>query len=78
MKVTAVVLLLFSSLRSSHAGPPEIRTIHRDVAIIGGGASGTYAAIRLKEDYNKTIIIVEKQSRLVCFVPFSDHAKAAH
>lgn len=43
---------------------PDI--IARDVAIIGGGASGAYAAIRLKEDYGKSIVLVEKAGRLVC------------
>ena len=33
------------------------RIIHRDVAIIGAGASGAYAAIRLKEDFHKSIIV---------------------
>jgi ribulose 1,5-bisphosphate synthetase/thiazole synthase len=43
---------------------PEIIT--RDVAIIGGGASGAYAAVRLKEDLNKSIVLVEKANGLVC------------
>jgi heterodisulfide reductase subunit A-like polyferredoxin len=37
--------------------------IIRDVAIIGGGASGTHAAISLK-DKGKSIIVIEKQGRL--------------
>ena len=40
-------------------------TIVKDVAIVGGGASGTYAAVRLREDYNKSVIVVETQNRLV-------------
>lgn len=39
--------------------------IFRDVAIIGGGASGAYAAVRLRDDYNKSIALVEKRDRLV-------------
>lgn len=39
--------------------------IYKDVAIIGGGASGAYAAIRLKEDYGKSIVLVEKEAALV-------------
>ncbi|KAF7548325.1 hypothetical protein G7046_g8712 [Stylonectria norvegica] len=34
--------------------------IQKDVVIIGGGASGAYAAVRLKEDYGKSILLVEK------------------
>ncbi|EDU51022.1 NAD-binding-8 multi-domain protein [Pyrenophora tritici-repentis] len=36
----------------------------KDVAIIGGGASGTYAAVRLREDLNKSIVVIEPKSRL--------------
>ena len=36
-----------------------------DVLIVGGGATGAYAAVRLREDYNKTIFLVEKTKRLV-------------
>ena len=39
--------------------------ISRDVAIIGGGASGAHAAVRLREDFNKSVVVVEKKSRLV-------------
>ncbi|CAM1508821.1 Fc.00g025600.m01.CDS01 [Cosmosporella sp. VM-42] len=38
--------------------------IQKDVVIIGGGASGAYAAVRLKEDYGKSILLVEKQDIL--------------
>lgn len=38
--------------------------IERDVAIIGGGASGTYAAVRLREDFNTSIIVIEPKDRL--------------
>ncbi|KAI4863966.1 FAD/NAD(P)-binding domain-containing protein [Hypoxylon rubiginosum] len=37
--------------------------ITRDVAIIGGGATGTYAAINLK-DAGKSIVVVEKKGEL--------------
>jgi hypothetical protein len=43
---------------------PSSHIITRDVAIIGGGASGTYAAVRLREDLNKSIVVVEPQNRL--------------
>lgn len=31
-----------------------VDVIVRDVAVVGGGASGTYAAIRLQQDFNKS------------------------
>ncbi|EED12121.1 conserved hypothetical protein [Talaromyces stipitatus ATCC 10500] len=37
--------------------------IRRDVAIIGGGAAGTYATFRLK-DHGKSVVLVEKTGRL--------------
>jgi heterodisulfide reductase subunit A-like polyferredoxin len=42
-----------------------IKTIEKDVVIIGGGASGAHAAVRLREDFGKSVIIVEKQNNLV-------------
>lgn len=36
-----------------------------DVLVVGGGATGAYAAVRLREDYNKTVLVVEKANRLV-------------
>ncbi|GAM42415.1 hypothetical protein TCE0_044f16374 [Talaromyces pinophilus] len=36
---------------------PDI--INRDVVIVGGGASGAYAAVRLRDDYGKSIALVE-------------------
>jgi len=37
--------------------------ITRDICIIGGGASGTYAAVRLR-DMNQSVVIVEHTNRL--------------
>lgn len=39
--------------------------IYRDVVVIGGGASGAYAAVRLRDDFDKSIALIEKQSILV-------------
>lgn len=39
--------------------------IEKDVVIIGGGASGTYAAVMLREEYNVSIEVVEIKDRLV-------------
>lgn len=37
----------------------------KDIAIIGGGAAGAYAAVRLRDDYGKSIALVEMQGKLV-------------
>ena len=37
--------------------------IHRDVVVVGGGSSGTYAAVRLR-DSNQSVIIIEQKGRL--------------
>lgn len=37
--------------------------IHCDVAVIGGGSSGTYAAVRLKDE-GKNVVVIEAQDRL--------------
>lgn len=38
--------------------------IVRDIAIVGGGATGTYAAIRLQQDFNKSVVVVERETKL--------------
>lgn len=38
-------------------------TLNVDVCVIGGGAAGTYSAIKSK-DMNKTVVLVEQQDRL--------------
>lgn len=42
---------------------PKDSVITRDVAIIGGGSSGVYTAIRAK-DSNKSVVVIEKKNRL--------------
>ena len=49
----------------SAAKPKCPKTIVRDVAIIGGGASGAHAAVRLREDFDKSVVVVETKDRLV-------------
>jgi hypothetical protein len=39
--------------------------LYRDVVVIGGGASGAYAAVRLRDDFDKSIALIEKQNILV-------------
>ena len=45
------------------AGYENDRIITRDVCVIGGGAGGTYAAVRLNQ-LGKSVVIVEKQGEL--------------
>jgi ribulose 1,5-bisphosphate synthetase/thiazole synthase len=49
------------------ASPNACSTLNVDVAVVGGGASGAYAAVRLKEDYNKKVVLIEKEKRLVSY-----------
>ncbi len=47
------------------AGHHPLSIVNKDVAILGGGASGTYAAVRLREDYGKSVLLIEKEAILV-------------
>jgi len=38
--------------------------ITKDVAVIGGGAAGAYASVRLREDHNISIALIELESEL--------------
>ncbi|KAH7086940.1 hypothetical protein FB567DRAFT_526599 [Paraphoma chrysanthemicola] len=42
----------------------QSQVIERDVAVIGGGAAGTFASVRLREDYNTSIVLIEPKSHL--------------
>ena len=42
---------------------PENDTIVRDVVVIGGGSSGTYTAIGLR-DLNQSVVVIERKDRL--------------
>lgn len=46
------------------AGSRCCQPVSRDVAIIGGGASGSHAAVWLR-DQGKSVVVVEKASQLV-------------
>ena len=41
------------------------KVIEKDVIIIGGGAAGSHAAVRLREDYGKSVVLIERESKLV-------------
>jgi hypothetical protein len=47
----------------SFADFPGAPIIRRDVAVIGGGSAGTYAAVRLG-DFGKSVVVVESKDRL--------------
>ncbi|ETS82078.1 hypothetical protein PFICI_07080 [Pestalotiopsis fici W106-1] len=63
-----VVLSFFVQIQHvasvTSSGNATYAIIEKDVVIIGGGASGAHAAVRLREDYGKSIVIVEKQEDL--------------
>ena len=59
------IIALTLALGLSAAKPKCPKTIIRDVAIIGGGASGAHAAVRLREDFDKSVIVVETKDHLV-------------
>jgi hypothetical protein len=52
-----------TSLVAGEVAAKKSGEIERDVCIVGGGAAGTYAALRLR-DMGKSVAIVERSSRL--------------
>ncbi|PVI02555.1 hypothetical protein DM02DRAFT_670413 [Periconia macrospinosa] len=69
LRASIQVFLLSYYGISAHARIDErnfspAQIIERDVVIIGGGASGTYAAVRLREDLNTSIVVIEPKNRL--------------
>ena len=57
----AAVTLAIPAIDITAYSPASI--IYRDVCIIGGGSSGTYSAIRLR-DSGKTVAVIESKNRL--------------
>ncbi|KAF8215744.1 hypothetical protein K438DRAFT_1748656 [Mycena galopus ATCC 62051] len=58
----ATALLVTSASVVATIVPDKV--LKKDVIILGGGASGTYAAVRLREDYNKSVVVVEARTVL--------------
>jgi len=48
---------------SSRTAFAKTKTIERDVCVIGGGASGTYTAVAVK-DAGRSVVVLERQQRL--------------
>lgn len=63
MSLSALKLVLALCFLQAPFGQCHKNTITRDVAIIGGGAAGTFAAIRLR-DAGKSVVLVEKENIL--------------
>jgi hypothetical protein len=60
---TLIALRTVAALPEQFDGWKPADIITRDVCVIGGGASGTYAAIRL-QDMNQSVLIVDRAARL--------------
>jgi cation diffusion facilitator CzcD-associated flavoprotein CzcO len=56
-------LSLFGAVCSTWASPTTNTFLERDVCIIGGGASGTYAAVRLQQ-MGLSVAVIEQKPRL--------------
>ncbi|KAG4440195.1 hypothetical protein IFR05_004340 [Cadophora sp. M221] len=70
-RILAVLVGFMVTLQVSASAPVVLNgveynigsSITRDVCIIGGGSSGTYAAVRLS-DMGKTVVVIEQKDRL--------------
>lgn len=61
--ITALTGVAANGAYALHSNDHDHDIITRDICIIGGGAAGTYAAIRLG-DMNQSVIVVERRDRL--------------
>lgn len=59
------IVLTAGLLIAKATAQDDSAVITKDVVIIGGGASGAHAAVRLREDLNQDIILIENQPILV-------------
>lgn len=60
--LSVLIALLIVSVGAVHNAALEV--INRDVVIVGGGASGAHAAVKLR-DMGKSVVLVEKRDILV-------------
>lgn len=61
----ATAALFLTALTLASRATASLSVVHKDVVILGGGASGTHAAVRLREDYGKSVLLIEKEPILV-------------
>ena len=61
--MSVFISTFFAFLYCCSAFPTTKDWIEKDVCIIGGGASGTYAAVRLQQ-LGVDVALVEKQAKL--------------
>ncbi|KAL5356292.1 hypothetical protein BJX96DRAFT_142586 [Aspergillus floccosus] len=52
------------SLAAAVSATSATHELYKDVVIVGGGASGAYAAVRIRDDFGKSIALIEKQDIL--------------
>ncbi|KAJ5933643.1 hypothetical protein N7454_005972 [Penicillium verhagenii] len=62
LSLASILVGLGAALPFVAAGSSNV--IERDVVVIGGGASGAYAAVRLRDDFGKSIALIEKRDIL--------------
>lgn len=66
LSLRRAILWLIVAVATGQATGFELpNVLVKDVVIIGGGASGAYAGVRLRDDFGKSVAIVEMQDRLV-------------
>jgi len=69
-RIAALIVLLSThsvaaKCRDGSNAADDLTTTYKDVVIVGGGASGVYSAVRLREDYGLSVVVVEKDIQLV-------------
>jgi heterodisulfide reductase subunit A-like polyferredoxin len=62
LKVVGSLLAAASTVSAGFSLPTFL---YKDVVVVGGGAGGVYSTVRLKEDYGKSVVLIEKTGRLV-------------
>lgn len=64
LSVTTSIFGLLATVPLAAAGSSP-NVLYKDVVVVGGGASGAYAAVRIRDDFGKSIALIEKQDILV-------------